>query len=84
MFMELFFVNFFLLLRKKSKKINSLFARTAENPDLMKGLLWFLKKKVVKTDLAGGDKENKKVRDAAKEAVGFLKGLVTAQTIGKG
>lgn len=80
--MELFFVNFFLLLHKKSKKTSQLFARTSQNPDLMKGLLWFLKKKVVKTDLGGGDKENKRVREAARESVGMLKGLVTAQALG--
>jgi nucleolar MIF4G domain-containing protein 1 len=60
------------------KSISTIFMSVREVPELARGLQWFLRKVVRKTDLAGGKAETLFVKEACKTANATLQKALSA------
>jgi nucleolar MIF4G domain-containing protein 1 len=81
-FLEIIFITFFLQSQKQSKvkrdeqAVVNVFAKAKDTPSVVRGLQYFLKKTVSKTDIAGGKDEKATVKWACKVAGDTLEALV--------
>lgn len=89
-FLELMFITVILHSQRNTtsekgrdeKAIMDIFLKTAENIDLARGVLFFLRKHVKGTDVAGGETETATVRWGVLVASDGLKAIVARDTIG--
>ena len=86
MFLEVFFITLLLktqpgytIHERVEKPIMEIFLKVNDKPDLMRGILYFLKKRVKNTDIAGGEAETEVVKWGVRVAVYALK-VAVAQT----
>ncbi|KAK6357307.1 suppressor of glycerol defect [Orbilia javanica] len=83
-FLEVFFITLFSQIRerypesssKQESRVQELFRATAENPSLVRGLEYFLKKHVAGSDITNGKKEKKAVRRGCEVAAEVLRRAV--------
>lgn len=86
-FLEVIMVTIFLQSQKRSttardeELVLSIFTKVKDSPQLIRGLLYFLKKVVGKTDIAGGKEEKATVKWACKVAGDALEALVAIDTV---
>ncbi|KAH7395735.1 hypothetical protein BKA64DRAFT_68267 [Cadophora sp. MPI-SDFR-AT-0126] len=80
-FMEVFFITVLLQCQRQAENkrdeqaLRYIFGQAKETPQLIRGLQYFLKKVVSKTDLAGGEEDKETVKWACKVAGDTLKAL---------
>jgi nucleolar MIF4G domain-containing protein 1 len=85
-FMEITFITIFLQSQKQSKvkrdeeAVVNVFAKAKDTPSVVRGLQYFLKKTVSKTDIAGGKDEKATVKWACKVAGDTLEALIAIGT----
>jgi nucleolar MIF4G domain-containing protein 1 len=85
-FMEIIFITIFLQSQKQSKvkrdeqAVVNVFAKAKDTPSVVRGLQYFLKKNVSKTDIAGGKDEKATVKWACKVAGDTLEALIAIGT----
>lgn len=85
-FLEVLFISLLLQSQKQSETkrdeqaVVAIFAKAKDTPQLIRGLQYFLKKVVSKTDIAGGKEEKATVKWACKVARDTLEALVTIDT----
>ncbi|CZR57415.1 related to osmosensing protein SGD1 [Phialocephala subalpina] len=86
-FMEVLFINILLDSQKQAKSkrdeqaVVSIFAKAKDTPELIRGLQYFLKKVVGKTDIAGGKDEKATVKWACKVAGDALEALASIDSV---
>ena len=59
----------------------AIFLRSKDTPDLVRGLQYFLKKVVRKTDIAGGKRETETVRWGCRKARDLLQACVASVVV---
>ena len=64
--------------KKDKKPLNAIFLRSKDTPDLARGLQYFLKKVVSKTDIAGSKQDTETVRWGCKIARDALQACVAS------
>jgi nucleolar MIF4G domain-containing protein 1 len=85
-FLEIIFITIFLQSQKQSKvkrdeqAVVNVFAKAKDTPSVVRGLQYFLKKTVSKTDIAGGKDEKATVKWACKVAGDTLEALIAVGT----
>jgi nucleolar MIF4G domain-containing protein 1 len=86
-FMEVLFITILLLLQKHSESkrneqaVVNIFNKAKDTPQLIRGLQYFLRKVVSKTEIAGGKAEKATVKWACKLAGATLETLVAIDTV---
>lgn len=86
-FLEIMIITIFLQSQKQSKSARdeevmvSIFTKVKDSPQLIRGLQYFLKKVVGKTDIAGGKEEKASVKWACKVAGDTLEALAVIDTV---
>lgn len=74
-FLTVMLIKLFLELSKKEEEVVKIFGAVSVLPDLSKGLRYFLRKVVRKSDLVASKKDKKKVKNGCEIAVAALTGL---------
>lgn len=82
-FLTVMFIKLFLELFKKKEDTMKMFGAVADLPDLCKGLQYFLKKRVRKSDLVANKKDKKKVKQGCDVAMEALAGLPEVEASGE-
>lgn len=67
---------------RNEKAIVEIFRKTNENPELTQGILYFIKKRLRNTDIAGGVAETDLVKWGSRVASDVLKAAAVAQATG--
>ncbi|PSR85492.1 hypothetical protein BD289DRAFT_260078 [Coniella lustricola] len=78
--LEVMLMVMILELRKAKTEVETVFASVADMPELSKGLQYFLRKRVAKSDLFANKKDSKRVKKACRTAIKALDGGVEAAT----
>ncbi|KAF8468783.1 hypothetical protein BDZ91DRAFT_721111 [Kalaharituber pfeilii] len=88
-FLEIFFITVTLKSQprykvgeRSEKAIMEIFLQTKDNPELTRGMLYFIKKHVRNSDIAGGAAERDVIKWGARVACDALKTAAVAQVIG--
>ena len=86
-FLEVMFITILLQSQKQSKTtrdeeaVVNVFLKAKGSPQLVRGLQYFLKRTVAKTDIAGGKEEKETVKWACKVVADTLEALVALETV---